>query len=99
MQIPKFIMFKNFGMLDTLYPLFITNFLEIAFYIFLFRRFYSRLPASLEAARGWIRYGYFRNLDEIFIPLSLPICTSVGIIGFMGSGATFNDPSFYINSD
>ena len=26
MQIPRFIMFKNFGMLDTLYPLFITKF-------------------------------------------------------------------------
>ena len=99
MQIPRFIMFKNFGMLDTLYPLFITKFFGSAFYIFLFRQFYSRLPGSLEEAARLDGCSYFGIWTKIFIPLSLPICTSVGIMEFMGSWNSFNDPLIYINSD
>ncbi|WP_321002907.1 carbohydrate ABC transporter permease [Eisenbergiella porci] len=99
MQIPKFIMFKNFGMLDTLYPLFITKLFGSAFYIFLFRQFYSRLPSSLEEAARLDGCSYFGIWTKIFIPLSLPICTSVGIMEFMGSWNSFNDPLIYINSD
>ena len=83
MQIPRFIMFKNFGMLDTLYPLFITKFFGSAFYIFLFRQFYSRLPGSLEEAA---RMQLFWYVDENFhpaFPSNLYLCRNHGIYGIL----------------
>ncbi len=85
MQIPRFIMFKNFGMLDTLYPLFITKFFGSAFYIFLFRQFYSRLPGSLEeAARldGCSYFGIWTNFHPAF-PSDLYLCWNHGIYGIL----------------
>lgn len=97
--IPRFIMFKNLGMLDTLYPLFITKFFGSAYYIFLFRQFYSRLPVSLEEAALLDGCSYFKIWWRIFVPLSVPICVSVAIMEFMGTWNSFTDPLIYINSD
>ena len=99
MQIPRFILFRNLGMLDTLLPLFITKFFGSAYYIFLFRQFYSRLPVSLEEAALLDGCSYFEIWWKIFVPLSKPICTSVAIMEFMGTWNSFNDPLIYINSD
>lgn len=99
MQIPRFIMFRNLGMLDSLWPLFITKFFGSAYYIFLFRQFYSRLPVSLEEAALLDGCSYFKIWWQIFVPLSKPICTSVAIMEFMGTWNSFNDPLIYINSD
>lgn len=97
--IPRFLMFKNLGMLDTLYPLFITKFFGNAFYIFLFRQFYTKLPTSLEEAAKLDGCGYFGTWVKIFIPLSKPIMGSVAILEFMGSWNSFSDALIYINSD
>lgn len=97
--IPRFILFKNLGMLDSLYPLFIYKFFGSAFYIFLYRQFYSRLPVSLEEAARLDGCGYFKIWWRIFIPLSMPIYASVAIMEFMGTWNSFTDPLIYINSD
>ncbi len=99
MLIPRFVLFKNLGMLDSLYPLFITKFFGSAFYIFLYRQFYSRLPVSLEEAARLDGCGYFKIWWRIFLPLSLPIYGSVAIMEFMGTWNSFTDPLIYINSD
>lgn len=97
--IPRFIMYKNFGMLDSLYPLFIAKFFGSAYYIFLYRQFYSRLPVSLEEAARLDGCGYFKIWWKIFVPLSKPIFASVAVMEFMGSWNSFTDPLIYINSD
>lgn len=97
--IPRFLMFKNLGMLDTLYPLFITKFFGNSFYIFLFRQFYTKLPTSLEDAAKLDGCGYFKTWFKIFVPLSKPIMGSVAILEFMGSWNSFSDALIYINSD
>lgn len=53
MQIPRFIMFKNFGMLDTLYPLFITKFLEVHSISFYSGNFIPDCPAAWRKRPGW----------------------------------------------
>lgn len=97
--IPRFILFKNLGMLDSLYPLFVGKFFGSAYYIFLFRQFYSRLPVSLEEAALLDGCSYFGIWRKIFVPLSLPICASVAVMEFMGTWNSFTDPLIYINSD
>jgi len=97
--IPRFILFKNLGMLDSLYPLFIMKFFGSAYYIFLFRQFYSRLPVGLEEAARLDGCSYFKIWWKIFLPLSRPIFTSVAVMEFMGTWNSFNDALIYINSD
>jgi multiple sugar transport system permease protein len=97
--IPRFVLFKNLGMLDSLFPLFITKFFGSAFYIFLYRQFYSRLPVSLEEAARLDGCGYFKIWWKIFMPLSIPIYASVAIMEFMGTWNSFTEPLIYINSD
>lgn len=97
--VPRFILFKNLNMLDSLYPLFIMKFFGSAYYIFLYRQFYSRLPVGLEEAARLDGCSYFSIWYKIFIPLSKPIFASVAIMEFMGTWNSFTDPLIYINSD
>ncbi|MEC0105857.1 carbohydrate ABC transporter permease [Paenibacillus taichungensis] len=98
-MIPQFILFKNLGMLDTLYPLIVPAFFGSAFYIFLLRQFYSRLPVALEEAAIIDGCGYFKIWWKIFLPLSKPALMAVGVMVFMGSWNNFMGPLIYINSD
>lgn len=98
-MIPQFILFKKLGMLDTLYPLIVPAFFGSAFYIFLLRQFYSRLPVGLEEAAIIDGCGYFKIWRTIFLPLSKPALMAVGVMVFMGSWNNFMGPLIYINSD
>jgi len=98
-MIPKFILFKNLGMLDTLYPMIVPAFFGSAFYIFLLRQFYARLPVGLEEAAIIDGCSYFKIWLKIFLPLSKPALMAVGVMVFMGSWNNFMDPLIYINSD
>jgi multiple sugar transport system permease protein len=97
--IPQFILFKNLGMLDSLYPLIVSAFFASPFYIFLLRQFYSRLPVSLEEAAIIDGCGYFKIWYSIFLPLSKPALIAVGVMSFMGNWNNFMGPLIYINSD
>ncbi|OXL82703.1 hypothetical protein BCV73_06095 [Paenibacillus sp. SSG-1] len=98
-MIPQFILFKKLGMLDSLYPLIVPAFFGSPFYIFLFRQFYSRLPVGLEEAAVIDGCGYFKIWRTIFLPLSKPALTGVGVMMFMGAWNNFMGPLIYINSD
>src|SRR4051794_2562909 len=45
--IPQFILFRDLDMMNTLYPIILPTLFGSAFFIFLFRQFYLRLPESL----------------------------------------------------
>lgn len=98
-MIPQYILFKNLGMMDSLYPIIIPAFFGSAFYIFLFRQFYARLPFSLEEAAIIDGCGYFKIWRSIFLPLSKPALMCVGVMSFMGDWNNFMQPLIYINSD
>jgi len=98
-MIPRFILFKNLGMLDSLYPMIVPSFFGSAFYIFLLRQFYARLPVGLEEAAIIDGCSYFKIWLKIFLPLSKPALMAVGVMVFMSSWNSFMDPLIYINSD
>lgn len=98
-MIPQFILFKNLGMLDTLYPMIVPAFFGSAFYIFLLRQFYARLPVGLEEAALIDGCSYFKIWLKIFLPLSKPALMAVGVMVFMGSWNNFMGPLIYVNSD
>jgi multiple sugar transport system permease protein len=97
--IPQFILFKNLGMINTLYPLILPSLFGAPFFIFLLRQFYAGLPKSLEEAALIEGATMFQIWWRIFLPLSRPALVAVAVILFMGRWNDFFGPLIYINSD
>jgi multiple sugar transport system permease protein len=99
MLIPQFVLFRNLGMMNTLYPIILPNLFGAPFYIFLFRQFYMRLPASLTDAAIIDGAGWFRTWWSVYLPLSKPIVVAAAVLQFMASWNNFLSPAIFISSD
>lgn len=97
--VPQFILFRTLDMMDTLYPLILPSVFGSAFFIFLFRQFYLRLPQSLTDAAIVDGAGWFRIWRSIYLPLSQPIVVAAAVLQFMGSWNNFMTPAIYLSSD
>ena len=97
--VPQFILFRELGEVNTLYPLIIPAMFGSPFYIFLFRQFYLRLPQSLVDASRIDGLSWFRTWRSIFVPLSRPIMAATAALLFIGYWNNFLGPTIYINSD
>lgn len=97
--VPQFILFRQFNMIDTLYPIILPTLFGGPFFIFLFRQFYLRLPLSLTDAALLDGAGWFRIWFSIYLPLSRPVIVAAAVIQFMSSWNNFIGPSIYLHSD
>lgn len=97
-MIPNYILFRNLGWLDSLYPLIVPSLFGSAFHIFLLRQFYMRMPDNLEDAAKIDGCGYFATWLRIYLPLTRPALASIAIFCFMGSWNDFMGPLIYINT-
>lgn len=97
--VPQFILFREFGMIDTLYPIILPVLFGGPFFIFLFRQFYLRLPDSLTDAAIIDGAGWFRIWWSIYLPLSQPVIVAAAVIQFMASWNNFIGPSIYLHSN
>jgi ABC-type glycerol-3-phosphate transport system permease component len=98
-MVPRFLLFRELGWLDTLLPLFVPAFFGGgAFNIFLLRQFFRTIPqATLDAARidGC---GHFGTFWHVVLPMSKPALATVAIFTFMGSWNDFLAPLVYLNT-
>lgn len=99
MIIPRFILFKELGWLDTFYPLIVPNFFGGAFSIFLLRQYFMTIPLELDAAAKIDGAGYYRIFMSIILPTSLPALGVVGVFEFLSSWRDFFGPLIYLTSD
>jgi multiple sugar transport system permease protein len=97
--IPQFIIFRNLGMVNTLYPLIVMSIFGSPFWIFLLRQFYARLPKSLEEAALLDGATMFQIWYRIFLPLSRPALIAMGVLVFMGSWNNFFGALVYLYSE
>jgi len=97
--VPQFILFRELNMIDTLYPLILPAVFGSAFFIFLFRQFYVRLPQSLTEAALLDGAGWFRIWWSIYLPLSQPIIVAAAVLQFMGSWNNFMGPAIYLTTE
>ena len=97
--IPLYIIYKNIGWLDTYRPLIVPAFLGGApFFVFLVRQFFLTIPVSLEDAAtidGCSRIGVFLR---IFLPLSRPALSAIGIFAFVNTWNEYLRPLVFIRS-
>lgn len=97
-MIPNYILFRNFGWLDSLYPLTVPSLCAGAFNVFLLRQFYMRMPDNLGDAAKIDGCGYFATWLRIYFPLTRPALSAIAIFSFMGSWNDFMGPLIYINT-
>lgn len=96
--IPVYEIFRNLGMIDTLWPLFLRSFFGNAFFIFLLRQFFMSIPVELEEAARIDGANTAQILTRIVLPLSMPALATMAIFTFLGSWNDFFTPYVFINS-
>lgn len=97
--IPLYIMFHRIGWIDTYNPMIIPPwFGGGAVNIFLLRQFFMGIPAELEDAAVIDGAGRFQIWWRIFLPLSLPALTTIGIFTFQSTWSAYFGPLIYLNS-
>lgn len=95
--IPVYLMWKRFGLTNTLVPLFAPYWLGGALYVFLLRQFFRTIPEELsDAARidGCSEIGIWLR---IIMPLSGPALSVIGIFSFLSEWNDFIRPLIYVN--
>ena len=98
--IPRFVLFRNLGLFDTLWPLIIPWwFGGTPFAIFLFRQFYRGLPRELDEAAQMDGAGHFRVWWSVVLPQSWAIFAALAILHFVWFWNDFLGPLIYVNSD
>lgn len=96
--IPRFIMFKYFGWLNTLKPLIVPHFLGGAFTIFLLRQFFMTIPLELDDAAKIDGCSFFGIYWRMILPLSKPAFGAVAVFIFVKSWKNFLGPLIYLSS-
>jgi multiple sugar transport system permease protein len=97
--IPRFILFRELGWLDTFLPLTVPYFFGgSAFFVFLMRQFILTIPRDLEEAAELDGAGSLRILGSIMVPLIKPAIASAAIFSFLAHWDDFIQPLIYLRS-
>lgn len=96
--LPQFLLFRSFGWVDTLYPLWVPAFFASAFNVFLLRQFFLQIPGELEDAGKIDGAGALRIYWSIMLPQIGPALAVVAIWTFIGAWNNFMGPLIYINT-
>ncbi|RIK42189.1 MAG: sugar ABC transporter ATP-binding protein [Chloroflexi bacterium] len=98
--IPRFILFRSLGWLDTFLPMIVPTFFGgSAFDIFLVRQFYLTIPkdfdeaARIDGASNWTIW------LRIVAPLSTPVLMAIAIFSFVFHWNDFMNPLIYLFSE
>ncbi len=95
--IPKYVLFKNLGLIGTYLPLILPNFLGNAFFIFMLRQFYLSLPWELSEAAKIDGAGEWRIFWQIMLPLVRSALLVVAVFSFTWTWQDFFGPLVYLS--
>jgi len=97
--IPRYLLFRDFGWLDSYYPFIVPAFLGgYPFFIFMMVQFLRGLPVELDESAKMDGYNSFSILVRILLPLCKPALFSVSIIQFIWLWNEFFNTLIYVNS-
>jgi len=97
MMVPAFIIIRQIGWVDTIWPLVIPG-AASAFWIFFFRQFISTISNEVMDAARIDGASEFRIYWNIVVPIIAPAITGMGLIMFMGSWNAYQGPRIYLKS-
>ena len=97
--VPQYLLFRQFGMLDSFWPLILPSFFAQPYNVFLFRQFFVSIPDSIDEAAMLDGCNRWQTFWKVIVPLGKPIYITVGI---MSASFWWNElfmPMIFINSD
>ena len=95
--IPRFLMFNEFGLLDSHIAL-IIPFWFMVFGTFLMRQFYQQIPFDLSESAEIDGAGEFRIWWQVIAPLAKPAVVSLMILSFVWKWNDYLTPLVYLSS-
>jgi multiple sugar transport system permease protein len=95
--IPTFVIFRLLGWINTHGPLIVPNFFGSAYFVFLLRQAYLGIPQDFMDAAEIDGAGFFYIYSRIFVPLGMPMLTTVAVLQFLGSWNDLYGPLIYLN--
>jgi len=97
--IPRYIMFSNFGWLNSFLPIIVpAAFATYPFFIFMILQFLRGIPRELDESAVIDGCGSFTILTRIIVPLSKPVIFSATIFQFVWRWNDFFNPLIFIDS-
>lgn len=96
--LPQYILFLNFGWIDTHYPLWVPRVLTPVIGTFLLRQAFKTLPKELEEAAKVDGASTFRIYWQVMLPQVRPALAAVGILTFLESWNDLFGPLIFLNS-
>lgn len=96
--LPQFLIFRQFGWINTLKPLWVTSWFAAAFNVFLMRQFFEQIPFELEDAAKIDGCSYLRSLWSVMLPQVKPALAVIAIMTFLGAWNNFMGPLVYSSS-
>jgi multiple sugar transport system permease protein len=97
--IPRYIIFRSFGWIDTFLPLIMPKlFATDAFFIFLLVQFIRGLPKDLDESAYIDGCGKLGIYARIIVPLSLPAIITTVLFTFLWTWDDFFNQLLYLNS-
>jgi multiple sugar transport system permease protein len=97
-MIPKYMIWKELGLLDTFYPLLIPALLGSAFGIFLIHQYIKGLPIEMYEAAMIDGYNPLGIFWKIYFPLSSPALAALAVLTFMDSWNNMFEPLLYLKN-
>ena len=98
--IPRFLLFRNLHLTDSLWPLIIPCWFGGTPYgIFLMRQFFMSIPKELDEAAKIDGLGHWRILWRILIPQATPVLVALGILEFAYFWNDLLGPLIYTETD
>jgi ABC-type glycerol-3-phosphate transport system permease component len=92
-MIPVYLMFRNFGWIDTYKPLWVPSFFAVATGdVFLFRQFFLTIPSELDDAARIDGANSWQIFFKIYVPLSKPAYATMGFSASRLPGAPTSAP-------
>ena len=95
-MVPLYCMFRAFGMIGTMQPLWVGSFFAQAFNVFLLRQFFMTLPKDISEAAKIDGCSEFMIFLKIILPISKPALMVVGLFQFMATWNDFLGPLIYL---
>jgi multiple sugar transport system permease protein len=95
--IPQYIMFLNFGWVNTFLPLTVPKFFATdAFFVYLMVQFIRSLPRELDEAAFVDGAGHFTIFSQIILPLCMPALATTAAFTFIFTWNEFFQPLIYL---
>ncbi|MFT4105783.1 MAG: carbohydrate ABC transporter permease [Lacrimispora sp.] len=97
MIIPRYMIFKNLRILDTMWSLILPSCVDV-YFVFLLRQSFVSIPDSLSEAAKIDGCSHFRIYWQIIFPLAKPAIATMALFSFTWSWNDYMGPYLYIST-